>query len=215
MRLVFLGPPGAGKGTQAARLSAELGLAHVSTGDLLRKEVADGSPVGKKAEPFMKKGGLVPDEVVIEMVLVRIRRPDAARGFVLDGFPRTEAQAAALDRGLGPAEKLDRVVYFDLPDSEAASRLSGRFTCRSCGKIYNVASKPPKAAGRCDACGGELYQRDDDKAETIVKRLDAYRRDTVPLVAYYSKDGRLVRLPAERREADVASALRHELQAIS
>lgn len=215
MRLVFLGPPGAGKGTQAARLCAELGLAHVSTGDLLRKEVADGTPVGRKAEPFMKKGGLVPDEIVIEMVLVRIRRHDAARGFVLDGFPRTEAQAAALDRGLGAAEKIDRVFYFDLPDADAANRLSGRFTCRKCGQIYNVTSKKPAVAGRCDACGGELYQRDDDKSETIAKRLDAYRRDTMPLVSYYSKDGRLVRLAAERREADVAAALRQELQAIS
>ncbi len=208
MRLVFLGPPGAGKGTQAERLCAELGLAHVSTGDLLRKEVAAGSPVGKKAEPFMKRGGLVPDEVVIEMVLHRVRRPDAARGWVLDGFPRTRAQARALDDGLKDDERIDRVIYFELPDVEAKKRLSGRYTCRTCGK-------PARTSGRCASCGGEMYQRDDDRPETIDRRLEAYRRDTEPLVAHYSSDGRLVRIPAGSPVETVAAALRREVSALS
>jgi adenylate kinase len=186
MNLILLGPPGAGKGTQAEKLVTELSIPQISTGDMLREAVKAGSPMGIKAKSFMDAGALVPDEVVVGIVEERIQRPDCRRGFMLDGFPRTTVQADALSgmlekRGL----KMDHVVCIEADNEELVPRLSGRRTCRQCMAPYHVAFNRPKADGICDKCGGELYQRDDDREEAIRARLVNYERQTRPLIAYY------------------------------
>ena len=207
-RVIFLGAPGAGKGTQARRLAAGSGVPQVATGDMLREAAAAGTPLGREAKRFMDQGALVPDEVVIGLVDERLSRPDAGGGYVLDGFPRTVAQALALDallRRLG--QDLDRVVFFDVSRDELLRRLTGRRVCRQCGTAFHLVSAPPKAAGRCDQCGGELYQRDDDAEATVGRRLDVYQTQTAPLLDYYRKRGLLVRVAGEGPVDQVAAAI--------
>jgi adenylate kinase len=187
MRIVFLGPPGAGKGTQAARLAQALKLIHISTGDMLRAEVAAGSDLGKLAKAYMDRGELVPDDVIIGMIRNRLRQ---GSGMVLDGFPRTVAQAQALDRALSEAKsKIDRVIYFKADGEELVRRLSGRATCSKCQTPYNLNSAPPKKAGICDKCGSKLVQRDDDKPEAVRNRLKVYEKQTAPVLDYYRAAG--------------------------
>ncbi len=203
MRLVFLGPPGAGKGTQAVRLSERLGVSHISTGDMLREAVANGTPLGKKAKAYMEAGKLVPDEMIIRIIEERISRKDCEKGFILDGFPRTVAQAKALD-GLmeETGAALDAVVYFDTPDEVIVERLGGRVVCRQCGAIDHVKNMPPRKEGVCDVCGGELYRRKDDEPSTVRERLKVYREETKDLIAYYEERGLLMRVRGEE-DADV------------
>jgi adenylate kinase len=208
-RVIFLGAPGAGKGTQARRLAAASEVPQVATGDMLREAVAGGTPLGLEAKRFMDQGALVPDEVVIGLVDERLSRPDARRGYVLDGFPRTVPQAEALDallRRLG--QDLDRVVFFDVSRDELLRRLTGRRICRQCGTAFHLVSAPPKARGRCDQCGGELYQRDDDAEGTVGRRLDVYQTQTAPLLDYYRTRGVLVRVAGEGPVDRVAEAIR-------
>ncbi|WP_025324268.1 adenylate kinase [Deferrisoma camini] len=198
MRLILLGPPGAGKGTQAKRLIERYGIPQISTGDILRAAVRDGTDLGKKAKQYMDAGKLVPDEVVIGIIEERLQEADCANGFILDGFPRTVAQADALNRVLANlGQAIDHVVSIEVPDEELVERLTGRRTCRGCGAMYHVKFSPPKAQGVCDKCGGELYQRDDDREETIRARLKVYHEQTAPLVEYYEKAGLLRRIPGQ------------------
>lgn len=189
MKLILLGPPGAGKGTQAKMLTDRFSIPQISTGDILRAAVKEGTPMGGKAKSFMDAGGLVPDEVVVGIVRERLQKPDCADGFILDGFPRTVAQADALKETLRQLGKdLDAVISLDVDVEALVERLTGRRTCKDCGRGYHVKFDPPKVAGKCDACGGELFQRDDDREETIRKRLIVYHQQTAPLVAYYLAD---------------------------
>jgi adenylate kinase len=208
-RVVFLGPPGAGKGTQARALAAEWGVPQVATGDMLREAVAAGTPLGLEAKRYMDAGGLVPDEVVIGLVEERLARPDAARGFVLDGFPRTAAQAEALDAMLRRrGQSLDRVIFLDVGREELIRRLTGRRVCGRCGTAFHLVSAPPRVAGRCDKCGGELTQRSDDTREAVATRLDVYEKQTAPLLAYYRDRGLLVTVPGEGPMDRVAADIR-------
>jgi adenylate kinase len=204
MRLVLVGPPGAGKGTQAEFIAAHLSVPKISTGDIFRANVSQGTPLGVEAKRYMDAGKLVPDEVTINMVRDRLADTDAGEGFLLDGFPRTTPQAAALDKllaDLGTA--LDLVMELVVDDDEVIRRLSGRRTCRGCGKIWHVEFDAPSREGVCDRCGAELFQRDDDKAETIAKRLIEYSDKTAPLVDYYGAQGKLVGIDATGPVEDV------------
>jgi adenylate kinase len=208
-RIIFLGAPGAGKGTQARRLAAESGVPQVATGDMLREAVAAGTPLGREAKRYMDSGALVPDEVVIGLVDERLARPDAAAGYVLDGFPRTVAQAEALDGLLHRrGQDLDRVIFFDVSREELLRRLTGRRICRRCGTAFHLVSAPPKVAGVCDQCGGELYQREDDAEGTVGRRLDVYQTQTAPLLDYYRRRGLLVRVDGEGPMAQVAGSIK-------
>jgi adenylate kinase len=207
-RVIFLGAPGAGKGTQARRLAAGSGVPQVATGDMLREAVAEGTPLGREAKRYMDSGALVPDEVVIGLVDERLARPDAAAGYVLDGFPRTVAQAEALDGLLRRrGQDLDRVIFFDVSRDELLRRLTGRRICRQCGTAFHLVSAPPKVAGRCDQCGGELYQREDDAESTVARRLDVYQTRTAPLLDYYKKRGLLIRVGGEGSVDAVAAQI--------
>ncbi|BAT72201.1 adenylate kinase [Thermosulfidibacter takaii ABI70S6] len=193
MNIIMLGPPGAGKGTQAKMLVEKFGIPQISTGDMLRAAVAEGTELGKKAKEYMDKGQLVPDEVVIGIVEERLKKSDCEKGFILDGFPRTVPQAEALDKILEKmGKKIDYVINIVVPDVEILKRLTGRRTCKQCGAMYHVIYNPPKQEGVCDKCGGELYQRDDDKEETIKNRLKVYNEQTAPLIEYYKAKGVLV-----------------------
>lgn len=186
MRLIFLGPPGAGKGTQARELAREWGVPQIATGEMLRDAVAAGTPLGREAKRIMDTGALVPDEVMVGLIAERLRQPDAGRGFILDGFPRTIAQAEALDHLLKDlGQKLDRVLFFEVAEAELVRRLTGRRLCRRCQTAFHVVSAPPRQEGVCDRCGGELYQRDDDSEATVRNRLQVYARQTSPLLDYY------------------------------
>jgi adenylate kinase len=208
-RVIFLGPPGAGKGTQARGVAAEWGVPQVATGDMLREAEAAGTPLGLEAKRYMDAGGLVPDEVVIGLVEERLARPDAAPGFVLDGFPRTAAQAEALDAMLRRrGQSLDRVVFLDVGREELIRRLTGRRVCGRCGTAFHLVSAPPRVAGRCDKCGGELTQRSDDTREAVATRLDVYEKQTAPLLAYYRDRGLLVTVPGEGPMDRVAADIR-------
>lgn len=190
MRLVLLGAPGAGKGTQAKKLIEKHGIPQISTGDILRKAVADGTPLGKEAKSYMDKGDLVPDKVVIGLIEDRLKQPDCKKGFILDGFPRNTPQAETLDAMLKKLNMpLDSALSVDVPKDDLMKRLTGRRTCKGCQQMYNVYFSPPKKNGVCDKCGGELFHRDDDKEETIKRRLDVYDAQTAPLINYYKKSG--------------------------
>ncbi|OQY20544.1 MAG: adenylate kinase [Desulfobacteraceae bacterium 4572_35.1] len=192
MKLILLGPPGAGKGTQAKMLIQRYGVPQISTGDILRGAVKEGSPMGLKAKSFMDAGGLVPDEVVVGIVEERLQKPDCDKGFILDGFPRTVPQADALAGTLSSLGKnLDAVISLEVDIEALVARLAGRRTCDSCGAGYHVAYEPPAVDGVCDKCGGKLIQRDDDKEETIRKRMAVYNEQTSPLVDYYRNAGLL------------------------
>jgi len=191
-RLIFLGPPGTGKGTQAQRLAQRLGLVQLSSGDVLRKEVKDNTPIGQQAFQFMKAGTLVPDEVITDVMLSAIDRLPAGTGFILDGFPRTVPQAEALDAGLKQRKlAIDAVLDFQLDDAEIVRRIVTRLICSECGATYNTEFMPPKVPGVCDRCGGQVLQRVDDREEVVATRLSAYRAQTAPLIGYYARRGRL------------------------
>ncbi len=209
LRVIFLGPPGAGKGTQAQALASEWGVPHVATGDMLREAVAAKTPLGLEAKRHMDSGGLVPDDVVIGLVGERLAQPDAKAGVVLDGFPRTVAQAEALDALFArTGRSLDRVVFFDVSRDELLRRLTGRRVCRACGRTFHLVSAPPTVAGKCDACGGELYQRDDDSEATVATRLDVYQKQTAPLLDYYRSRGLLAQVRGEGSVSQVTDAIR-------
>jgi len=190
--VVLLGPPGAGKGTQAKLLEQEFGAVQISTGDILRKAVADQTPLGKQAGDFIKRGALVPDDLIIDLIAERLQQPDCAKGFVLDGFPRTIPQAESLDVLLKKlALNLNCVLSVQVPREIIIERLAGRRTCKKCGALSHIVFDKPKQAGVCDRCGGELFQREDDKEETIAHRLTVYEAQTAPLVDYYRRQGAL------------------------
>jgi adenylate kinase len=216
MRLILLGLPGVGKGTQAKILAERQGLLHISTGDMFREAAAAGTELGKKAQEFMSAGALVPDEVTIGMLLERIAKPDAAVGLMLDGFPRTIPQAEALDRALeGQGSQIDAVLYIQVPEEELVARLTGRWSCSSCGAIYHMQSKPPKAAGVCDECGGQLSQRADDQPDTVKARLDTNRAWTEALAEYYGKQGKLQAIDGTGNPDDITARLEGALAKVS
>jgi adenylate kinase len=192
MNIILLGPPGAGKGTQAKMLVEKYQIPQISTGDILRAAVKEGSPLGKEAKACMDKGELVPDSVVIGIVEERIQQPDCGKGYMLDGFPRTVPQAEALDGMLkNLSSQIDHVVSIEVANEELVGRLTGRRTCRDCGAGFHVMFDPPDKEGVCDKCGGELYQRDDDNVETVTSRLDVYESQTMPLIDYYTVQSKI------------------------
>lgn len=206
MRLIFLGSPGAGKGTQAAVLKERHGVAHISTGDILRDNVKGGTPLGKTAKEYMDSGRLVPDDVIIGMMEERLVQPDCRKGFILDGFPRTVPQAEALDALLGRlGMALDGVVLFDVTADVVVKRLTGRRVCDKCGAIFHVLFRKPRVQGICDLCGGNIVQRDDDREEVVLKRLDVYDEQTAPLIGYYERKKNLVRVDAGQDGAKVVA----------
>ncbi|MGW7076985.1 adenylate kinase [Streptomyces sp. BA2] len=198
MRIVLVGPPGAGKGTQAAFLAKNLKIPHISTGDLFRANISQGTELGKQAKAFMDAGNLVPDEVTIGMAHDRMTQPDAENGFLLDGFPRNVSQAEALDESLkADGQKLDAVLDLEVPEDEVVKRIAGRRICRNdSSHVFHVTYSKPKTEGVCDVCGGELYQRGDDQEETVRKRLDVYHRETEPIIDHYKAQGLVVTISA-------------------
>ncbi len=210
--MIFLGPPGAGKGTQAKELARKYGVPHLSTGDMLREHVSKDTPLGVKAKPIMERGELVPDSLVLQMIRERIERPDCSHGFVFDGFPRTVAQAKYLSELLKlHGYKRPFVIHLAVDPSVLLRRLTGRRTCKVGGEIYNIYERPPKVDAICDADGGELIQRPDDREEVIGPRLQAYEKQTAPLVAYYSRRGLLHTIDASKSVEEVS---RHVLQSV-
>lgn len=215
MRYIFLGAPGTGKGTQASVLSQMFGIPQISTGDILRKAVADGTELGRQAKAVMEAGGLVSDDIILALIKERLAQPDAAKGYILDGFPRTLQQAEALDDLLKNDSGIDAVVYFQVDEEEIVRRLTSRRTCRQCGQNYNMITDPPPADNRCRVCGGEIYQRDDDKEETVRNRLRVYHEKTAPLVEYYRKQGKLYSIDGSKPVEEVRQeiiALQNRLQ---
>jgi len=199
LNFIFLGAPGAGKGTQAELLSWKLNIPHISTGDILRDEVKKGTLLGEKVMAFMSKGELVPDGLILEVVKKRLKEKDCKEGFILDGFPRTLVQAESLDRLLNEiGKKIDRVIKIKVSDETIIKRLSARLVCELCGADYNLETRPPKEAGRCDLCGGELEQRIDDNREVILNRLEVYVRQTQSLESYYQGQGKLIEIDGEK-----------------
>jgi adenylate kinase len=212
MYIIFLGAPGAGKGTQAAELASELGLVHVATGDLFRQALERGTELGLKAKSYMEKGTLVPNQITIGLVLERLSEPDCSGGAILDGFPRNLEQAEALDEALTrEGRAIDKAVYIKVSEEELLKRLGGRWICRKCQTPYHEVDSPPKVAGVCDRCGGELYQRADDNEESIKKRLEVYFAETVPLIDYYTKESKLIEVDGEGGVAEVAKRIKSAL----
>jgi adenylate kinase len=215
MRIVLVGPPGAGKGTQARVLQSTFGIPQISTGDLLREAGRAGSALGKKAQTFMDKGELVPDQLVTDLVAERIQKSDCSQGFLLDGFPRTIAQADALNTELlKQQQRLDAVVSIVVPKQELVARLGGRWVCRSCQAMYHELFNPPKQPGVCDSCRGELYQRNDDKAETVNARLEVYERSTAPLLSYYRDRSLLYDIDGTGKPEDVSERITRTLKSL-
>jgi adenylate kinase len=215
VRLVFLGPPGAGKGTQAKSVADHYAVPHVSSGDIFRAEIGRASSLGRKIKSCVDSGRLVPDELTTEAVTFRLREKDCAGGWVLDGFPRTEGQARALDEALGASKaKLDAVVYLTLDGEAIVERMSGRRVCPKCGRTYHQVHMPPRSNNRCDACGAALVQRDDDAPETVRNRLATYERQTAPLVDYYEGRGLLVRVGGAGTPDEVRERLFEQLKMV-
>lgn len=208
MRIVLLGPPGAGKGTQAKTISETLAVIHVASGDLLRENQNRGTELGEMARGYMQKGLLVPDDVIIGMIQDRISNPDATNGYVLDGFPRTLEQASSLDAALSSQNQhIDKVLNIKVSDSELIVRLSGRWICRDCQRPYHETNSKPKKQGMCDECNGELYQREDDTSDAVSKRIQVYSNQTAPLIEYYKERGNLVEINGEQSIEDVRKDL--------
>jgi adenylate kinase len=206
--VILFGAPGAGKGTQAAILAEKTGLVHITTGELFREAIRQETELGKQAKPYYDRGQLVPDRLTIAMLLERLSQGDCARGCLLDGFPRTLEQATALDEALAQEGKaIEKVAYIQVSQDELLGRLSGRWNCRRCGSVYHERFQPPRQAGRCDQCGGELYQREDDRPETVRRRLEVYFQQTAPLIDYYRARGRLVEIDGDRSVEEVAESL--------
>ncbi|QIP85140.1 adenylate kinase [Streptomyces sp. Tu 2975] len=214
MRIVLVGPPGAGKGTQAAFLAKNLSIPHISTGDLFRANISQGTELGKQAKAYMDAGNLVPDEVTIGMAKDRMSQQDAVGGFLLDGFPRNVGQAEALDEMLkGEGVQLDAVLDLEVPEDEVVKRIAGRRVCRNnSAHVFHVTYSPAKAEGVCDECGGELYQRDDDSEETVRKRLEVYHTQTEPIIDYYRSQGLVVTISALGKVTDVTARAMEALQ---
>lgn len=212
MRLVFLGPPGVGKGTQARRLSQEYKWPQIATGDILREAVAQETPLGLRAKEYMDKGDLVPDEIVVGIVKERLAEPDAQEGFILDGFPRTVNQAQELEAELSSfGSGIDAVVYFKVSEKEILRRLTGRRICKSCGALYHIIYSPPATEDKCDQCGGELYQRSDDSEDTVRRRMEVYLAQTAPLISYYRSRGILWEVNGEQNPDEVYKQLKEAL----
>jgi adenylate kinase len=204
VRVVLVGPPGAGKGTQAQFIASHLAIPKVSTGDIFRYNVSAGTELGRQARSFMERGDLVPDEVTVAMVASRLQEDDALSGFLLDGFPRNVPQAETLKKMMADwGMRLDLVLELVVDHDEVIRRLSGRRTCRKCGRVWHVAFDPPSVPGKCDECGGELFQRDDDREETIRHRLEVYEQQTQPLISYYADEGILLGIDATGPVEDV------------
>jgi len=214
LQIILLGLPGAGKGTQAARLSSATGLAHITTGEIFRENIRAGTELGKKAQPFVEQGKLVPDEITIGMLLDRTQQADAAGGFMLDGFPRNMEQAEALDGALEAENRcIDRVIYIKVSTAELVRRLTGRWSCPQCGAVYHETNQPPRKAGVCDNCGSRLYQREDDKPEVVMRRFENYERETVPVVNLFRKEHKDVcwEVSAEASPGEVLNCVQHSL----
>ena len=195
VRTILLGPPGAGKGTQAERMIEKYNIPHISTGDIFRENIKNGTELGKKAQEYMNKGELVPDDLVCEIATDRLKKDDCKNGFLLDGFPRTVYQAEKLDEFLAAnGQKLDKVIDLEVSDEELMKRITGRRVCKECGATYHVVNFPPQIPGKCDKCGGILIQRADDNEETAKNRIDVYNRETRPLIDYYEKSGNIVHI---------------------
>ncbi|MDR3154208.1 MAG: adenylate kinase [Deltaproteobacteria bacterium] len=208
MIIVLLGPPGTGKGTQAAAVKNRFGIPHISTGDIFRRNLAEGTPLGLKAKGYMEKGELVPDGLVLELVSDRLREPDCAKGFLLDGFPRTPVQAEELDRLLAlQGTRIDHVALLEAPDGTVVGRLSGRRVCKSCGAVWHQTHNPPPESMICPKCSGEIYQRADDAAEAVLNRLKVYASQTGPLIGYYENKGLIRRVDGSKPPAEVEKAL--------
>lgn len=206
MKIIMLGAPGAGKGTQAKMIADKYNIPHISTGDIFRANIKNGTELGKKAKTYMDKGLLVPDELVVDLVVDRIQQEDCKKGFILDGFPRTIPQAESLDAALAKInEKMDYALNIEIPDENIIKRMSGRRACVSCGATYHIVNIPPRTEGICDRCGGELILRDDDKPETVKKRLDVYHEQTEPLIKYYTDKGIIKELDGTMEMDDVFS----------
>jgi len=214
-RLVLLGPPGSGKGTQASALKERWGIAHISSGDLLRANVKDGTELGQRAKPYMDRGDLVPDELILDMMAKRMSEMDAQRGFALDGFPRTVAQAEALEKRLaGIGQPLHAVIYLNVPEQELLRRLSGRRTCSQCNAIYQIHTMAPKVEGVCDKCGGGLIQREDEREDVVRNRLRVYARQTEPLLKYYRDLGLLREIDGTIGVDNVMAAIKRLLDGL-
>jgi adenylate kinase len=208
LQIILLGAPGAGKGTQAGLLVQKFGLVHIASGDLFREAQSKGTKLGIMAKSYMEKGMLVPDEIVVRMILERIAAPQCSEGFILDGFPRTLEQAKALDKTLaGKNLALDKVIYIKVSVEELLRRLSGRWLCQQCQTPYHIVTSPPKVAGRCDQCGGELYQRPDDSVEAVQRRLEVYFAQTMPLIDYYQEKSKLVEVDGEQGIEELSKEL--------
>jgi len=215
MNIVLLGPPGAGKGTQAAGLSRQFGIPHISTGDIFREEMKAETPLGKLARSFIDDGNLVPDEVVVDIIKHRLQKEDAREGFILDGFPRTIPQAKQLEKFLGEmGAHLDKVIYLEAPEEVIVQRLSGRRVCRDCAKIYHVVNMPSAREGICDECGGETYQREDDRPEAIRQRFAEYRDKTADLIQFYSEKGLLQNVDGAIKKEDTYRQLQEILSGL-
>ena len=216
MYLILFGPPGAGKGTQAKKLVSELGIPQISTGDILRDQARRGTEPGLKAKPLMDAGQLVPDEIVIPLVDGRLREPDCREGFILDGYPRTIPQSEAVDRSLRSMDRrIQVVISLEVPDQIIVDRVSGRRSCPKDGNVYHVVSNPPLRPGHCDACGGELLQRDDDRAEKVQRRLEAFHRQTAPLKALYEKQALLRRIDGVGPPDGILAEIRKVLEGVA
>ena len=208
MKLIMLGAPGAGKGTQAKKIAEKYNIPHISTGDIFRANIKNGTELGQKAKTYMDQGLLVPDELVVDLVMDRFAQPDCENGYVLDGFPRTIPQAEALDAALEKAgAKIDYAINVEVPDENIINRMSGRRACVACGATYHLVHIPPKKEGVCDNCGKELILRDDDKPETVKKRLDVYHEQTQPLIDYYTQKGALVEVDGTVDMEEVFNAI--------
>ena len=208
MKIIMLGAPGAGKGTQAKRIAEKYSIPHISTGDIFRANIKNGTELGKKAKAFMDKGELVPDELTCDLVVDRISKPDAAKGYVLDGFPRTIPQAEALTKALeARGEKIDYAINVEVPDENIVRRMSGRRACVGCGATYHIVYNPTKVEGKCDVCSSDLILRDDDQPETVLNRLKVYHEQTQPLIDFYAKKGILKEVDGTMDMNDVFAAI--------